>query len=200
MGVSRTSCREAMAVLRVRGIIETRQGNGSVIRAIPEAEDGLLTCVDILRREPFDPFEVLLVREMIEPTAIGMAAESATESQLSGIEAEIAEMRRASASNDSEGCILHNSRFHYKTMCATNNDVLVAVVQPLYYGITENTEEQGLWRKMLLKKYHCSTGKCKSCLCIHSGIVEALKKHNVQEAKEKLTWHFVDMRKELLDP
>jgi len=197
MGVSRTSCREAIAVLRVRGIVETRQGNGSVVRAMPDVGDGVHTFIDILRREPFDPLEVLTVREMIEPAVISLAAENISAEQVSEMEAEIREMHDASRSNDSERCILHNSRFHFKTICATNNDVLISVLKPLYYGITEATEEHGLWRKMLLERYHCSTGQCASCLNVHSEIARALKKHDAEEAREKLVWHFEEMRREL---
>ena len=196
MGVSRTSCREAMAVLRVSGIIETRQGNGSIVRAMPDSADGIHKFVDILRREPFDPLEVLSVREMVEPAVIGLAAESVTAAQVSEMEAEIREMRDASNSQDSEGCILHNSRFHFMTISATNNDVLISILQPLYYGITKATEGQGQWRKMLLEKCHCLTGRCVSCLNTHTDILLALKQHNAKEARDKLTRHFEEMRRE----
>ena len=79
--VSRTSLREALVVLEMLGLIETRHGQGRFVRADQEAPFLHLNSVHIGEDE--SPFVLLEARKAFEPGVAALAATARTEEDVS---------------------------------------------------------------------------------------------------------------------
>src|SRR5713226_6497792 len=80
-GVSRTSVRDAIRVLELMGLLEPRQGEGTVVRDL--SPDALVTPVaSLLARHRTLLAELMDVRKMIEPGLAARAALHASEEDL----------------------------------------------------------------------------------------------------------------------
>jgi GntR family transcriptional regulator, glc operon transcriptional activator len=77
LGVSRASLREGLRILRSKGIIATRQGQGSVVASlVPGRDDSPL--MHLFRDHPRTLFDLLEVRALLEGESARLAAERAT--------------------------------------------------------------------------------------------------------------------------
>jgi GntR family transcriptional regulator, galactonate operon transcriptional repressor len=123
--VSKTVVREALKVLAAKGLVESRQKRGTVIR--PRDAWNLLDG-DVLRwqgREP--PNFVFLenlaeVRGIVEPAAARLAAERRTQEDVEELESALAAM--AAAKQDPDAMVAADLRFHRGLLDAAHNEVL----------------------------------------------------------------------------
>ncbi|MEJ8572632.1 FadR/GntR family transcriptional regulator [Microbaculum marinum] len=92
-GVSRTVVREAIAVLRAEGLVETRQGSGAFVSVDPGRRpfridpEGLQSLAEVLN--------VMELRIAVESEAAGLAAERRTKADLARMDRTIAAFRKA---------------------------------------------------------------------------------------------------------
>jgi GntR family transcriptional repressor for pyruvate dehydrogenase complex len=116
-GVSRTVVREAISRLQAAGLVETFQGRGSFVLALPEARrfevgaDRVRTHRDVL--------DVIDFRIGIEGEAAGLAAERRTDIQLKAIERALRELNRAGESGT--GAVEADYEFHLRIAVASGN-------------------------------------------------------------------------------
>jgi len=123
--VSKTVVREALKVLAAKGLVESRQKRGTVIR--PREAWNLLDG-DVLRwqgREP--PNFVFLenlaeVRGIVEPAAARLAAARRTQEDLDELESALGAM--ADAKQDPDAMVAADLRFHRALLDAAHNEVL----------------------------------------------------------------------------
>jgi len=117
LGVSRTVVREAVAVLRAEGLVETRQGVGAfVVRDIQRRPfrinpDGLHSIAEIV--------EVMELRTGVEVEAAGIAAERASAASRRRMAKALAAIEAAIARG--EGAIDEDFAFHQAIAEATGN-------------------------------------------------------------------------------
>jgi GntR family transcriptional repressor for pyruvate dehydrogenase complex len=130
MGVSRSVIREAMRVLKVRGLIEVRPGSGTYVQELNlddvSAPLGLLLS---MRQMPERYSNLLEVRCTLEVAIAGLAAQRATEKDIAAMEAAIA----ASEANvdDGEQFIRHDLAFHAALAVATHNELYSVLLAPI---------------------------------------------------------------------
>ncbi|MET0968711.1 MAG: FadR/GntR family transcriptional regulator, partial [Tardiphaga sp.] len=121
MGVSRTVVREAIAALRARGLVHTRQGAGAFVASDggppPYAidPDGLGSLGSVI--------EILELRTAVEIEAAAFASERATAAQLRAIAKAAATFSRAIAGG--ERAIKEDFDFHFAIAIATQNSRVV---------------------------------------------------------------------------
>jgi DNA-binding GntR family transcriptional regulator len=96
LGVSRTPVREALLQLASEGLVEMLPQHGTYVSRIS---------VDAVREAQF-------VREALETAAVRFGAEGITDADLAGLEANVAEQRRAEASGDVERFYGLDDAFH----------------------------------------------------------------------------------------
>ncbi|WP_051328519.1 FadR/GntR family transcriptional regulator [Geminicoccus roseus] len=119
---SRTSIREAVKVLSAKGLLETRQKRGTLVR--PREAWNLLD-PDVLvwsiagGPDPRLTHELTEMRRLIEPGAVALAAERHNEAQLAALAAALADMRRAL--NDPLAYYVADLAFHRALFTATGN-------------------------------------------------------------------------------
>jgi GntR family galactonate operon transcriptional repressor len=123
--VSKTVVREALKVLAAKGLVESRQKRGTVIR--PRDAWNLLDA-DVLRwqgRESpdFGFLENLAeVRGIVEPAAARLAAGRRTDDDLAALESALGAM--SAAEQDPDATVAADLRFHRALLDSAHNEVL----------------------------------------------------------------------------
>jgi len=115
--VSRTVVREAISRLQAAGLVETFQGRGSFVLALPEATTFELGATSI--RSHRDVLDMLDFRIGVETEAAGLAAQRRTEHQLKAIERALKTFKRA-ADNPARA-VEADFAFHLKIAVASGN-------------------------------------------------------------------------------
>lgn len=116
-GVSRTVVREAIAVLRAEGLVETRQGSGAFVSVDPQRRpfridpEGLKSLGEVLN--------VMELRIAVESEAAGLAAQRHGKADLARIDRSIAAFRKAIARGDT--AVDADYDFHAAIGLATGN-------------------------------------------------------------------------------
>jgi len=128
LGVGRSSIRDAVRTLEVMGILEPRQGHGTVVRDL--SADALVVPLSlVLTRKRELVTELLDVRRMIEPGLAARAAKNATADELAHMAAILerheAKLRRGEEAMDED------SDFHYAIALAARNSVVLRVLDVL---------------------------------------------------------------------
>ncbi|WP_104204714.1 transcriptional regulator GlcC [Billgrantia saliphila] len=132
LGVSRTSLREGLRVLRSKGIIVTRQGQGSVVAAlVPGRDDSPL--MHLFRDHPRTLFDLLEVRSLLEGESARLAAERATPADRVLIQRRYEAMAEyvERVEIDVEQLAHLDHAFHLAICQASHNPVLVHTLQSL---------------------------------------------------------------------
>ncbi len=127
-GVARSSIRDAIRTLEVMGILEPRQGHGTVVREA-SAESLVVPLTQVLMRKREMIAELVEVRRMIEPALAARAAVNATEQEIDHLEEILGrqeqKMRRGQPSIDED------TEFHYALALAARNSVVLQVLDLL---------------------------------------------------------------------
>src|SRR5437868_5539112 len=125
LGVSRSSVRDAIRSLELVGLLEPRQGIGTVVRE-PSADSSAHPLAGILLQKRKMVGELLEVRKMIEPPLAGRAALHASEVAIAELEKILS--RQKEKVRRGELAIEEDSEFHYAIALASANSVVLRVV------------------------------------------------------------------------
>ncbi len=132
LGVSRNTVREAVRVLVHVGMLETRQGDGTYVRATRDAGETLRR---IARSQLGDQLEV---RIMLETEASRLAARRRTDEDL--ILMTLALDARAKAGTDISARIRHDQAFHRALVAASHNPALNELYDYFSPGVSSTIE------------------------------------------------------------
>jgi GntR family transcriptional repressor for pyruvate dehydrogenase complex len=128
LGVGRSSIRDAVRTLEVMGILEPRQGHGTVVRDL--SADALVVPLSlVLTRKRELVTELLDVRRMIEPGLAARAAKNATAEEIAHMGAILA--RHEAKLRRGEEAMDEDSDFHYAIALAARNSVVLRVLDVL---------------------------------------------------------------------
>jgi GntR family galactonate operon transcriptional repressor len=135
MDVSRSVMREALRVLKAKGLVDARQKRGTFV--LPRSEWRLLDA-DVMRWQfqGHDGDQTLLddlaeLRGIIEPAAAGLAALRRTDDDIADLDAALSLMS-AAAGGDGDA-VRADLTFHRAVLAATHNELLIRteiVLQP----------------------------------------------------------------------
>lgn len=188
LGVGRTTVREALKALAVRGAI-VRTPRGAVVADPASLHGGGLDLAALAARATIrDLYEV---RKLIETRVAGWAAQRAT--------AEDVERLRASVRVEHEGgddASNPNAAFHHLLVAAAHNPVLGQVYQasrelflhlPFYWPLLRDDEVKAAraWRHELARRWH-------------RHILRAIEQRDSAEAEGAMFQHLDLMEKDLL--
>jgi GntR family transcriptional repressor for pyruvate dehydrogenase complex len=120
-GVSRTVVREAFSRLKTLGLIETRQGSGSFIRALPRPDSGKLKLIPDGSVDAV--LKVVEVRRALEAESAALAAERRTAKSLQKIKQAMVALDKAVASGG-DG-VSEDVAFHAAIAHAAGNSFLL---------------------------------------------------------------------------
>lgn len=123
-GVSRTTLREAIRTLEVRGVVEVRRGTGTFVAAeLPMRGAAPMPDLGEMLGELRDIYEL---RQIFEPETAALACERATEEELRLI-AELAD-KIEEAGGDAERRTEADTAFHVAIIKAAHNDFILRFI------------------------------------------------------------------------
>lgn len=185
IGVSRSSIREALAALRLVGIVKTKAGDGSYFTGLKEKEQirkGLFHILSKYRR----PLQLQEARRAFECGIVSLAAEKFDERDKKEMKQNIQNMKSAVADEDYEKFIDFHKRFHLLIASSTENEII-----KLTEARFEDFMEEKIW-KNLEKEYYLprKLKYLKESLNIHERIYKALSEKDPQTATRRMREHF----------
>jgi DNA-binding FadR family transcriptional regulator len=189
MEVGRSSVREAIGVLQVDGIVETRPGSGSFV-AIDAPERLRAESPKVLLAHDASPFAVLEAREAFEPAVTRLAAMRGRRDAFA--ERLLADMERLSdPTNPDERAIWSDADrlFHREIGAMTGNPVVVAL-----YDQVADMMNQPLWRR-LRDDSLAEPGRMQIHIAEHRMIYEAVTEGDLDAAELYARLHIQRVRR-----
>ena len=179
-GVSRSSIRDAIRTLELSGLVEARQGLGTVVRErSADAVLNPLTNVLVQKRKLVG--ELLDVRKMIEPPLAARAAQHATPDEVAEMENILRRQEEKMRAGDL--AIEEDNDFHYAIALAADNSVVLKVLDVLM-DLLRDTRERSLQvegrpersmaghREILAAIQHKDPAGAEAAMCRHIESVE----------------------------
>jgi len=185
LGVSRGSIRDAIRSLELLGLVEPRQGAGTIVREV--TADALVNpLANMLVRQREHVAELLDFRKMLEPPLAGRAAMHASPDEISEME-EILRRQEAKLSKG-EVAIGEDSDFHYSVALASGNGVVLKLLDVLM-DLLRETRERSLQ----------VAGRPQKSLAGHKRILAAIKRGDAEAAKAAMRRHIEDVEEIVLN-
>jgi GntR family transcriptional repressor for pyruvate dehydrogenase complex len=183
--VSRSSIRDAIRGLELMGLVEPRQGAGTIVRGL-SAESLLNPFANALKHRQELVGELLDFRKMLEPPLAARAATHASPDEISEME-EILQ-RQEEKLSDGEAAIAEDAEFHYSVALASGNSVVLKLID-MVMDLLRDTRERSL---QLL-------GRPQKSLAGHRRILAAIKRHDAEAAKAAMRRHIEDIEEIVID-
>ncbi|GAA1529857.1 FadR/GntR family transcriptional regulator [Nocardioides humi] len=176
-GLSRTSVREALRVLEVRGFVEIRagRGGGAVVRR-PTGHQLAASVRLVVRRSEVSLSALLQTRATIEPPCAGLAAVRRTEPALRELEASNRLMRETS---DVSRFLRANVEWHMAVARASGNELLSGLMEALAELIYDSTGYVGTVDAQV---------RADTCRA-HEAITAAVRRGDRQVARRRMERH-----------
>jgi len=177
-GVSRGSVRDAIRSLEMTGLVEPRQGRGTVVCAPSEGVASPLAAVLLQKRKQVA--ELLDVRRIIEPALAGRAALHVTAAQITEMEQIL--QRQSQKVLRGETSIEEDNEFHYRIALASDNAVVLRIVDVLM-DLLQETRERSLQ----------TGGRPEKSLAGHRRILAAFKRHDPAASEKAMRQHLEEI-------
>jgi GntR family transcriptional regulator, transcriptional repressor for pyruvate dehydrogenase complex len=183
--VSRSSIRDAIRGLELMGLVEPRQGAGTIVRE--RSGQSLITpFANSLTHRRALVTELLDFRKMLEPPLAARAATHASPEEITEME-EILQ-RQEEKQSQGEFAIAEDSEFHYSIALASGNSVVLKVIDTLM-DLLRDTREYSLQVE----------GRPPKSLAGHRRILAAIKRHDAEAAKAAMRRHIEDVEEIVLN-
>lgn len=183
--VSRSSIRDAIRGLELKGLVEPRQGAGTIVREV--STDSLVNpFANALKRRQELVSELLDFRKMLEPPLAARAATHASEDEVAEME-EILQ-RQADKQARGDAAVAEDAEFHYNIALASGNSVVLKVLDILM-DLLRDTRERSLQVE----------GRPEKSLAGHRRILAAIRRHDGEAAKAAMRRHIEDVEEIVLD-
>lgn len=188
--VSRTSVREALRKLEIKGMIEIKQGSGSFIKtkASHLLEEELTS--QILKNEKKLIYEMLELRQALEVECAFLASRRATSEDLVRIRQSLEGMIQAK--DDIELGIQADVSFHFNIVLASHNSIFLNLFQALSGHMHDTIR---VTRKQRLKDQDQSQGLIQE----HKEIYLAIAAGDAHQAKQLMEKHITKIRKDFTE-
>ena len=183
--VSRSSIRDAIRSLELMGLVEPRQGTGTIVRE-PSAGSKISPFANALERKREQVTELLDFRKMLEPPLAARAATHASPEEVAEME-EILK-RQEEKQNLGDAAIAEDAEFHYSIALASGNSVVLKVIDTLM-DLLRDTRERSLQVE----------GRSQKSLAGHRRILSAIKRHDAEAAKAAMRRHIEDVEEIVLN-
>lgn len=178
-GVSRSSIRDAMRSLELVGLVEPRQGAGTVVREI--SPDLLVTPLsNVIAHKRQLVGELLDFRKMLEPALAARAALRASVQEI--IEMEEILRRQSEKVSRGELAMEEDSEFHYTIAMGSGNSVVLKVLD-VVMDLLRETRARSLQRE----------GRPEKSLAGHRRILAAIKRRDRAAAEAAMRQHLKDI-------
>jgi len=181
LSVSRTTVREALLSLKLRGIIEIRGGSGIYLAKNNQSSSQL----DQIFKSVTSPVEVLEIRIFIEVELAALAAEKATDEQIEDIQAAVdwgwrdfknGQYRHEDLTDDPDG------RFHFAIAQAAQNNTSACLVKELWKSM-RSPLTQSIESLVQIEQY------AELSMLDHERILQKIKQRDASGARDAMHRH-----------
>jgi GntR family transcriptional repressor for pyruvate dehydrogenase complex len=182
-GVSRTAVREAIKALQEKGLVDAFPGRGTFVTN--GTSNSMRRSLDriIKSGEPDGLAYLVEVREILEPEIAALAAVRATDQDLAAMRESLDVME--SARQDSDAFIEADLDFHLALAEAAANPIVLSLIDSIV----------GLLREQRLRIFRIPGGpECGQHH--HMRILEAIQRHDPQEARAAMQAHLSQVRED----
>ena len=184
LGVSRSSIRDAIRSLELMGMVEPRQGAGTIVREM-SSESLAHPLSNALRRKEELIGELLDFRKMLEPQLAARAATQASPGQISEMEQIL--KRQEAKLRAGETPVVEDSEFHYAIALAAGNSVVLKVLDTLMDLLRDSRQ-----RSLQVE------GRPQKSLAAHRRILAAIKRRDAKGA-ESAMWQHIENVRQIVD-
>ncbi|MHB8215530.1 MAG: FadR/GntR family transcriptional regulator [Candidatus Sulfotelmatobacter sp.] len=185
LGVSRSSIRDAIRGLELAGLVEPRQGAGTIVREISTGSV-VNPFASALERKKELVSELLDFRKMLEPPLAARAATHASADEISEMEEIL--RRQEEKQRAGEAAVAEDAEFHYSVALASDNSVVIKVLDILM-DLLRDTRERSLQVE----------GRGQRSLAGHRRILAAIRSHDAEAAKAAMRRHIEDVEEIVLE-
>lgn len=182
--VSRSSIRDAIRGLELMGLVEPRQGAGTIVREV-SADTLVNPFANALKHKHAMVGELLDFRKMLEPALAARAATHASSDEIAEME-EILQRQEAKLIAG-ETTIAEDAEFHYAIALASGNSVVLKVLDILM-DLLRDTRARSLQVE----------GRPEKSLAGHRRILAAIKRQDAESAKSAMRRHIEDVEEIVL--
>jgi len=187
-GVGRTSVREALAALRLMGVVETRVGDGSYIASVAGGsahEHAAKEIADAISMSE-EAVQLQEARAVFESGMVRLAAARWSPEKAKAFKQLLSSMENSAASEGYADYIQHHRSFHLLLAQATDN----AVVEQTERTFIEYMDHEG-WRDMERQSYLPNRREyLTSSADEHRAIIDAIGEGDGGKASEVIHDHF----------
>jgi GntR family transcriptional regulator, transcriptional repressor for pyruvate dehydrogenase complex len=183
--VSRSSIRDAIRGLELMGLVEPRQGAGTIV-CDRSGDSPIDPFGSVLKRRQELVGELLDFRKMLEPPLAARAAAHASDDEISEME-EILK-RQEEKQTQGEAAITEDAEFHYSIALASGNTVVLKVIDTLM-DLLRDTRERSLQVE----------GRSEKSLAGHRRILAAIKRRDTEAANTAMRRHIEDVEEIVLN-
>ena len=184
LSVSRSSIRDAIRSLELMGMVEPRQGAGTIVKEI-SSESLVNPIANAIKRKEELIGELLDFRKMLEPQLAARAATRVSPDEVEEME-EILNRQEKKLEAGETG-VGEDSEFHYAIALASGNSVVLKVLDTLM-DLLRGSRERSLQAE----------GRGAHSLAGHRRILAAIKRHDSEAAKTAMRRHIDDVEEIVL--
>ena len=184
-GVGRTSVREALAALRLMGVIETHVGDGSYVREttdVASVGNGITQAIE----QSEEAHQLQEARAVFECGLVRLAAARWSPEKAKSFEDLLSRMSSCADREGYEDYIRLHRDFHLMLARATDN----AIVEGTERSFLETMDHEG-WQDMERQFYLPNRAEIlRESVSKHCAIIDAVSSGDVVEASERMHEHF----------
>lgn len=173
LGVSRSIFRESMKILAAKGLVEIRQGVGTVIKA-PGEKVPAEALSNFIQLNQLSPFQVMEIRAPLEIEIAGLAAERRKQKHIETMREALQKMQ--DNSDNSEICIRADEEFHKAMVISTENILFTILMRSIgrFFNYLQQVTIQFGVEKVIVE---------------HSKIFDAIQASDIQLARQVMKAH-----------
>ena len=182
LGVSKASLREGLQKLSTMGVIDLRQGLGTIV-ATPQIANYLKILSPRLITTGSTLSDLFEARKCIESTTVANAADMASEIDINDLKISLSEMEKALQNGDTATFLRADVEFHNLIAKAGKNEVLLEILSVI--------NELLLFHENLTQRM---PGGIEKAYDFHKKILHAIKEKNPSQARILMENHIDDIK------
>lgn len=183
-GVSRNSLRQAFQALAERGIIESRQGDGTYLLTAIETPLTSDAIADAISEQSGLLHEIVEFRRIVEPQLTALAARRITPEALDRLKIVVCDQQRAlTAGRDADG---FDAEFHQLLAESAGNRVLSKVMAAIQSIVNES---RSIWLQSSERRLASVEG--------HLRIIDALEARDTETARLAMRDHIAEIEQHI---
>ena len=188
--VSRVSVREAIRSLEMLGLIEIRHGEGTFVREA-DANEVIRPLAMFLAVERGSLLDMFEVRRIFEAATSALAAERATDEEVTRIGMLLDKMKDRILHGDPEQGEAFDAAYHYAVAEASHNTLLIKLLRTVHEEWSKAVSAGS--QQLLLE----DARNAEAILGQHLRVFEAIKAHDPVKASQAMLEHVTFAEREL---